>query len=296
MAIKKSIIFTLILIQVFFGVNFISSQVILDNLSPLAWTGLRFFMAAILLLLANIFFKRTKPTIPIKDVIYIVFISIIGMGAGQLLFMYAIKFSTGLNVSIISSLIPVMTFFILAILRLEKMHHFKLIGLVVSLIGLIITKDFSQLDFSSKTFIGDLMALLGVISISIFIALLKPMAEKYDHLWLTVIGFFSCGLFFIYFYFNEHQSLMLKLNLVFTLNAAFSIIVGTVLTYLMSSWVLSHVNSSYTAIYINLQPVVAAILSYLYFDQSIHYRLVIGAIIIFVGIVIATRSTKFTRI
>lgn len=289
---------SLTLIQLFFGINFVCSKIIVNELDPLLWTSLRFLSSGLILF---IFFKikgiSAPATVEKGDRTKIAVLSFLGMGTGQLLIMYSLLFTNAVNVALITSTIPVWVFALLALASMETMRANKIIGLVVCALGFVYMKDFSGVRLAGDSIIGDLIALAGVLMVSSYIAFLKPLAMRYNHFWLSWTGFLWCGLTLLPFamIFSEWKIEGPASAPTLALNIGFSIIFGTVLTYLMNSWVLKKVDSSFTALFVYLQPVAAAVLSYFIYGTVIDSRMAVSSIIIFAGIVISTRKLERSK-
>ncbi len=227
---------TLTLIQLFFGINFVCSKIIVNELDPLLWTSLRFLAAGVILFLFFRLKNIPSPKIIVKgDRSKIAALSFLGMGLGQLLIMYSLLFTSAVNVALITSTIPVWVFALLALASMESMRANKIIGLIVCAAGFVYMKDFSGVSLSGDSVIGDLIALAGVFMVSSYIAFLKPLAMRYNHFWLSWVGFLCCGLALLPFaaIFSEWKIAGLASTGVLALNILFSIIFGTALTYLL---------------------------------------------------------------
>ena len=106
---------------------------------------------------------------------------------------YSLQFTQVITGVLMISTVPVMIIFISAILRIEKTNFFQLLGVVLSLTGVlfIITKfNFNvllNLDFNK----GDLSALFAMFSWSLYSALLKKRKYEISQISLlqVVIGF-----------------------------------------------------------------------------------------------------------
>ena len=71
---------------------------------------------------------------------------------------------------------------------------------------------------------------------------------------------------------------------------AYVVVVPTLFTYLTNAWALRFASSATVAIYVYIQPTIAAVLAWYFLDEQPSGRLVVAALLVFAGIWVVTRA------
>ena len=284
---KNLIIFLgLILIQVLFGINFATSKVIVGSIDPIIWSNIRFFLAGVGMLFITLIFKRKHPELNKEFLLPLVPLSLLGMALGQGLFLFGLKYTTSINTSIITTSIPILTLVIVVLRKQEKLSLPKFIGFLLAFVGVISIRDLSSVNFGSETFIGDLMVLLGALCFALYLSYGKNYLSKFDNMWVTTWMFLISGIVMIFFnVFKWQEFVMPELTTTLVGAATYTIIGATLITYLLNNWILRNAPSGNVALFIYLQPVVAAIVGWKFLNEEITFRMIISSFLILLGLV-----------
>jgi drug/metabolite transporter (DMT)-like permease len=70
--------------------------------------------------------------------------------------------------------------------------------------------------------------------------------------------------------------------------AVFAVLGATLMTYFLNFWALAHAKSSQVALYIYIQPVVAAVIAWLWQGEIPTPRTLAASVLIFLGMLLAT--------
>ena len=276
----------LILIQVLFGINFATSKVIVGKIDPFIWSNIRFFLAGIGMVFISVIFRRPHPRVTKEFVLPLIPLSLLGMALGQGLFLFGLKYTTSINTAIITTSIPILTLVIVVIRGQEKLTLNKTIGFFLAFIGVLFIRDLSQLNFSSQTFIGDVLVLSGALCFAMYISFGKNYFPKYDNLWSTTWMFLISGIgMTIYNIPKWAVFTMPQLDPVLIGAAIYTIVGATLITYLLNNWVFRKTSSGNVALFIYLQPAVAAFVGWKFLDEEINLRMVISTILILIGLI-----------
>ena len=143
--------------------------------------------------------------------------------------------------------------------------------------------------------VGDLLNLANAASYGIFIALGRKFMNREDSLTATTILFFFASLGLGIYGIND-----LTLSSLDTLSGkviggmVFAVLGATVLTYFLNIWAVRRTHASHVALYIFLQPVVAALLGVTVLGERIGPRLLLAMALVFIALFLrdAERSGK----
>ena len=103
---RGSVLAALVTVQVLFGINYLASKVVLDEIPPRAWALLRVSGACALLWLAVLLLKRRLPRDPV-DLAKLALFSLFGVVLNQVLFVEGLSRTTPFHSSLINTSIPV---------------------------------------------------------------------------------------------------------------------------------------------------------------------------------------------
>ena len=293
---KNLALFFLILIQFLFGINFTTSKIIVEKLDPILWSNFRFLAAGIILLIFTLFTKRKHPKVTNLFIGKIIILSLLGMALGQGLFLFGLKFTSSINTSIITTTIPILTLFIVVIRRQEELTWPKLVGIMLGFMGVIFIRDLGKLSFSSQSVIGDLLVLLGAFCFALYLSYGKKFLQEHDNLWVTSYMFLISGIFMCFINIPKFMDFRLpSMDSVFIVSVLFTIVGATLLTYLLNNIVLKHVSPAQIALFIYLQPIIAALFGVYFLGESIDTRTFICFVIILSGVVITLNEKKLEK-
>jgi len=206
---------------------------------------------------------------------------------------YSLQFTQVITGVLMISTVPVMIIFISAILKIERTNIFQLLGVALSLIGVlfIITKfDLSiliNLDFNK----GDLSALFAMFSWSLYSALLKK--QKYE---LSQISLLQVVIAFGVIYLFPFYLLDTSLGNTVSLNVPFFLILFYVTLFpgitSFFFWIkgVALIGANRAGIYLHLMPILATILAMLIYKEQIMIYHYIGAIFIISGILLSNKK------
>ena len=193
------------------------------------------------------------------------------------------------------STIPVMIILISSILKIEKTNIFQIIGVFLSLFGvlIIITKANLQLLVNLDFNKGDLTMVLAMLSWATYSALLKK--KKYNLSQITLLQvIITCGIvFLIPIYLLEMKlGYNIKLNMPFVLTLAYVVLFPGLAAFIFWIKGISIIGANRSGIFLHLMPIVAAILAIIIFDEKLMMYHILGAIFILSGIILSNRRQK----
>ena len=284
------VILALIAVQVLFGINYVVSKVIVTHFPPLVWASFRIIIAASFMLLIAYGLKRPFPKGGKAFFIPLIGLALLGAILNQGAFLIGLSYTTSTNAAILSTLIPVFTFLVVSIRGQEKMTPARVIGLVSAFLGVLIIRDVEDFTLSNQNLIGDLLVMFNCLCYGLFLSFGKKIMQTYDRLWVTawIFTYGSVGL----------TGLALPQWIDFewpTMTTAlvgamvFAILGGTLLNYFLNNWALAYARPSQVAIFIYIQPVIAAALAYVWLDETITLQKFLSSVMIFLGVILVAK-------
>ena len=226
---------------------------------------------------------------------FLILLSLLGIVLNTAFFTKGLELTTPAHASLISCMIPVITFLFAWILGREGLNRYKSLSLVVAMSGALILMEIDKLDISSDLFVGDVFIFINFTCFGLFLVLSKSMIEKHGSLGLSVLVMSIGALLLIpvalYGIYNNWE-FWLSLPWWIYFAAFYSIFFATVITYSLNYYAMEYVDSSKVALFIYFQPVVAGTLSVAIGKDEITTRLILSSFLIMLGLLLSTVETK----
>jgi len=273
---------SLIFVVIIWGTTFPLMKIALGNVKPFYFISLRFITAFIILTL--ILNKR------LKKINWRTFK--IGSFLGLWLFfgfafqIYGLQFTTASRSGFITGLsviiVPILSIFILK----DKPTLSSWLGVLLALTGMYFLTGFTEAGFN----IGDLLTFFCAVSIALQIVFLSKYIIKEDPLvitWLQITTVMVLGTIISFF---ESASGTLTIN-----NYAVIIYTGifaTALAIFVQSRAQQFTTSTHAGLIFSLEPVFGAIFSFLILNERLSTMGMIGAVLIFSGIILSEIGNK----
>ena len=132
-----------------------------------------------------VFFRKKKIHFERKDIPVLLILSALNIPINQFLFVESVKLTSAPNVSLAYALSPVFVFILSSYILKEIPTLKKLTGIIIAIIGTITVLSQNEIDFDSKSFFGDVLALLASISWALYTILGKNFTMKYGAIYST---------------------------------------------------------------------------------------------------------------
>jgi drug/metabolite transporter (DMT)-like permease len=281
----------LFIVQILFGVNFVASKVVVTSWSPFAFASLRFMVSGVVILLA---LKVLGKSITLKKEYWknTLILAFIGFSFSQSCFLYGLSMTTSTNTALISSTIPLFIFLINRFRGVGSWSKTKLIGLMISFIGVLVLRKIETFSLSDSGMWGDLLVLGACSSLAVMISFSSDYFQKVDPIIGSAHMFWVGGLFLLPLWFMDGFSFPVNASASFYGSLLFSIIGATCLTYLFNNIALKRVDSDVVGLFIFLQPIVAAIFALVTMNTQIEMRSLGAFILILIGVNLVIKKPK----
>ncbi|EDP71000.1 hypothetical protein FBALC1_00912 [Flavobacteriales bacterium ALC-1] len=290
-------IFALFMVQLLYGINYtIAKTVINENyIKPFGFVLIRVAGATVLFWLMSFFLPKQK--IEKKDFLRLFMAAIFGVVINMLFFFKGLEFTSPIHASSIMTITPIIILVFSAYLLKEKITNFKVIGVILGLIGaLILTIYGKSARTGDNVPLGNLMIFLNAISYSIYVIMIKQLTAKY-HPFAFIKWLFLFGLIILIpFGYNELLEVKWQTFTPYiTYSVIFVILGATFGTYLLNPLALNKLKASTVGIFIYLQPVIAGLFALYVGADFIDALKICAMLLIFVGVYLVTIKRKQTN-
>ena len=284
----------LILTTVFWSGNFIVGKAAsMYQIPPFSLNFYRWFFAGLILLPFTYQELIKKKKYIINNLGFFIVLGITSITIFNSIVYYSLYYTQVISGILMISTIPVWIIFISSILKIEKTNIFQIIGVILSLTGVIfiITKAdlnlIKNLDFNK----GDLSMVIAMFSWAIYSALLK--SKKYEISQVSLLEVvIICGLFFLIpIYFIEmNMGNLIILGKPFYLILAYVVIFPGLASFFFWIKGISIIGANRAGIFLHLMPIMGAIMAMLIFEERFMFYHILGAIFIIAGITLSNKK------
>jgi drug/metabolite transporter (DMT)-like permease len=178
--------FLLFMMAVIWGINFVVVKYATHVFNPVAFTGLRVGTAAVFLLAVAL--ARGDLALPRRDVVGLLLIGMIGNGLYQLFFVHGVARTRAGNAALIVAAAPAFIALFARIRGLERVRRLTLIGIALSVLGVgLVIAGSARPSNGEVTLLGSMLVFFGVLCWSAYTILLQPYTKRIDVARLSAI-------------------------------------------------------------------------------------------------------------
>ncbi|MDI6706010.1 MAG: DMT family transporter [Bacillota bacterium] len=220
----------------------------------------------------------------------------------NLLTAYGLTYINASAGSLLIALNPLFTMLLAARFLRESLTKSRVIGTVLSFIGLIIVVVFGKVGLEESTFIPldkvhyALMVILATLSWAVYTILIKPLMSSYSpqglNYMILLVG--SAPLFLGIN--RRFINVVANLDAMQIFSVFFLAVMCTVVGYSLWLTAVKYWTASNVSLFAFLNPPLTAVFSYIYFGKGISPLFFIGGVIMLAGIIIATNQKIAERI
>lgn len=261
----------------FWGCSYFLSKISYNYTSVMLMISLRFLIGSIFV--AVFFLKDLKK----------INLSILKKGSvlGFFLFLavtlssYGVKYTSATNAGFLSCLNIIFISFIHFFIFKKKLKTKEIIGTILTFIGVCLLTITDEL----KIYVGDILCIFSTIAFSVVIILGDKFSKKENPILISLVQLFLVGILStIYVSFAENFYFPKDKEGIFVI--LFLSFLCTGYCYVAQLYGQKNVNTVEATLILSLEPVFSAIFSFLFLNEILLFRSYIGAILMFVGILI----------
>ncbi|MFO0398782.1 MAG: DMT family transporter, partial [Sphingobacteriia bacterium] len=195
-------------------------------------------------------------------------ITLVGSVVNQILFVAGLRYTSPANSALLYATTPLMVLLIAALWqRLEVLRLYKLLGVLISLAGVVLLLVLSGVvpsRVASAPLLGNVLTLGAVFCWSCYLAFSRPFLQRYKPWHFASATMVLSALLFVpvsLFFFPQQDFAAVPRQ--GWLGLASLILFNSLASYFLFLFAMQYLRASQAAIYINMQPVVAVFFSML---------------------------------
>lgn len=284
----------LIFTTIFWSGNFIVGKAAsLYQIPPFSLNFYRWFFAGLILFPFTFKELINKKNYIFKNIGFFIILGISSITIFNSIVYYSLYYTQVISGVLMISTIPVWIIFIASILNIEKTNAFQIIGVGLSLIGVIfiITKAdlnlIKNLDFNK----GDLSMVVAMFSWAVYSALLKSKKYEISQFALLQVVIITGLIFLIPIYFIEmYLGHLIVLGKPFILTLTYVVLFPGLAAFFFWIKGISLIGANRAGIFLHLMPIFGAAMAMIIFDEKFMYYHIFGAIFIVAGIALSNKK------
>jgi len=258
----------LILMALIWAVNFSVIKYATAVFSPLAFTGLRVGIAAAVLMAIAVFQRHTWPSR--RDIITLMLLGVVGNGLYQILFIEGLSRTKVGNAVLIVAAAPAFIAVASRLKGIERVRRRTLYGVALSVSGVaLVVFGSARADHANATLLGTLLVFCGVLCWTAFTVMLQPLAMRTDPIQLSALTMTGGVLPLLV---SAPRALAAtrweSVGPAVWASLFYASVISMVVAYLFWYRGLRVLGPTRTAVYSNLQPVIAIAVAWIFLHES----------------------------
>jgi drug/metabolite transporter (DMT)-like permease len=274
--------------------NYVVVKTTLDEISPLAFNGLRFPIAAALLLLLQ---WRTVGFAPVRGHLSsLIWLGLVGNLGYQMFFIFGLDHTRAGEASVFASTTPLFTYLVARLSGHDRVGGRGLLGLLLAAGGvvLLLWESFAGAFSAQRYWVGDLLLLGSAACWAIYTDYSQPLLAKMDALTLTSVSM-AVGAVPLFLIALPDIVVMrpAEVSSGAWAGLAYASLFAVVFSYLVWSRAVRILGSVRTAVYLNLVPVIAIFIAWWWLGERLTVVQAVGAAAVIGGIALSrSRAVK----
>ena len=286
----------LILTTLFWSGNFIVGKAASTfDIPPFSLNFYRWLFAGLILLPFTLREILNKKKYIFNNIGFFIILGITSITIFNSTVYYSLYYMQVISGVLMISTIPVWIMFISSILGIEKTNKFQIIGVILSLLGVlfIITKSdlevIKNLDFNR----GDLIMASGMFAWALYSALLKKKTYEISQITLLEVVIVTGLIFLVPIYILEMNfGNQIVIGKPFVLTLSYVVLFPGLAAFFFWIKGISIIGANRAGVFLHLMPVFGSIMAMILFDEKFMIYHLLGAIFIIAGITLSNKKIK----
>lgn len=290
------------LAMVFYGISFPATRVMLLQYQPIAILTFRLVISSLLLMAVNVARYKRQAFPRLRDLPNFLLIALFQPFLYFLFENYGLKQVSAAISSVIIATMPVVTPFFSRVLLREKLRIYPIVGAVLSLVGVVLLMLFSKEGaaasgtLTSFSVTGVLLTFGAVISAVLYTFAVKRLPLVYSPITITAVqNTLGLLLFLPLFFIFEFRNVKTIVPTTETITSlVFLSVFASSAAFILMNHGIKELGPTRTNGFVNLVPVVTAMVSFLFFHEQFTLLKTAGMVVVFAGVLIAQREKGLT--
>lgn len=285
-------IFLIVCAMIFYGISFPATRFLLQSYSPLTIVTLRLSISAVLLTALNLLVHKQKGIPAPKDFPWFLIMALLQP------FLYFLCETIGLTTvtaavsSIIIATIPVWTSIFSRVFLKEYLSKLQIFGICCSFVGVLCIITLTGSADASVSIRGILLLFGAVLSAVLYTLVVRKIPQKYSPLTITATQNTIGLLLFLPLSFSKgvYELTANPIHFKPLMSLLFLAVFASSLAFIFLNYGIQRLGASRANVFVNLVPVVTAVVSFLFFGELFSWTKIGGMLIVLAGVVITQQG------
>ncbi len=281
-----------------FGASVVATRVAVGSIPPLSLAFLRFGQGGLILLIFLLILKPDLLRIQWNDLPYLALLGAVLFTIFPITFNVGLKYTEASRGALMLATLPLWSALLARIAKSEQLTLRQVGGIILTLSGVAFVLAERGLTWQGGgwALLGDLLMLLTAICGAVYGVLAQNMLKKYKAITVTTYAMLTgtCLLIPAAFVEGLFQALT-HINLQAVSLILFLGICGGALGYFLWTFALAHLTPTQVAVYINLNPMVAAILGAALLAEKLTLVFIAGFVAVLIGVLLVNWPQKIVK-
>ena len=272
-----------------FGASVVATRVAVGSIPPLSLAFLRFGQGGLILLIFLLILKPDLLRIQWNDLPYLALLGAVLFTIFPITFNVGLKYTEASRGALMLATLPLWSALLARIAKSEQLTLRQVGGIILTLSGVAFVLAERGLTWQGggRALLGDLLMLLTAICGAIYGVLAQKMLKKYRAITVTTYAMLTGTCLLIPAAFVEGLfQVLTHINLQAVSLILFLGICGGALGYFLWTFALAHLTPTQVAVYINLNPMVAAILGAALLAEKLTLVFIVGFVAVLIGVLL----------
>ncbi|HEX6575083.1 MAG TPA: EamA family transporter [Gemmatimonadaceae bacterium] len=256
----------LFLMALIWGVNFTVVKYATELMEPLAFTGLRVMLAAgVLLILA---YSRKEKLPSRRDIFSLIALGMLGNGIYQIFFVEGISRTRVGNAALVVAATPALIAITSRVRGVDRVNRKVLAGIALSLVGVaIVVLGSARANNGTPTFLGTMLVFFGTLCWTAFTVMLQSYARRLDPIQLSAFTMVGGTIPLLVAMPSLIRAPWSQFGFAAWGAVFYASVISMGLAYLFWYRGLRVLGPTRTAVYSNLQPVIAILVAWIFLRE-----------------------------
>jgi drug/metabolite transporter (DMT)-like permease len=246
-------------------------------------------------LLFSLTSQESRPTL--HDLWTFLYLGFLGVTVNQVCFTIGLHYTSVTHSAIIVGMGPIYALVLAVLFRLESATFRKILGMTVSLLGVMLLATSGDSAHHSTTLLGDFITFIGSLGFAFYAVLGKRVAARYDALTMTTYNFLFGALFVLPIAINRVIAIgpvsnWLAIPWPAWASLIYMALFSSTVAYLFYYWLLRYLEVTQLAAYNYLLPVSATLLGILFLGERGSWAELLGGGLVLAGVYFVESTRK----
>ncbi|MGD2270747.1 MAG: DMT family transporter [Desulfobacterales bacterium] len=280
---------------VLFGASVVATRVAVASIAPLSLAFLRFGQGGLILLSSLLILRPSLLRVKFSDLPYLVLLGAILFAIFPVTFNVGLKFTEASRGALMLATLPLWSAWLANIAKSESLIWRQIGGTIFtfSAVAVVLAEKGLTWQGGAWALVGDLLMLLTAICGAFYGVLAQKMLTKYSAITVTTYAMLAGTCLLMPAAFIEGLSQApTKIDFQVTILILFLGICGGALGYFLWTLALARLTPTQVAVYINLNPMVAAVSGAALLAEKLTVIFVAGFVAVLIGVLLVNWPTK----